>query len=65
MPRYLIGEAARQLGLSAKTLRRWELDGKIPPAPRHPRTGERQYDDALIEQIRKFKDGDEPPKKKR
>lgn len=38
-----IGEAARYLGVSIQTLRRWEYEGRVPPAQRTA-GGQRRYD---------------------
>jgi DNA-binding transcriptional MerR regulator len=62
--RFTIGEAARMLSVSVGTLRRWERERAIPSVPRHRRTGERQYDDALLERIQRYRDGEDVPRKK-
>jgi DNA-binding transcriptional MerR regulator len=62
--RFTIGEAARMLSVSVGTLRRWERERAIPQVPRHRRTGERQYDDALLERIQRYRDGEDVPRKR-
>lgn len=42
-----IGEAAKWLGVSAQTLRRWEREGRLVPAQRTP-GGQRRYDLAQL-----------------
>ena len=45
MNRYVsIGKAAKALGVSISTLRRWEQEGKITPAPRRSDAEHRRYD---------------------
>lgn len=56
MARYSILSAAKLLGISRETLRRWERQRVIPKAPRLRRTGERIYSDELIAEIRKRTD---------
>jgi len=48
-PRKLLtsGEAAAALGVTVRTLHRWEADGRIPRPVRTP-TGHRRYDAAEI-----------------
>jgi len=47
---YRIGDAARILGVSVQTLRRWDKEGKLKPV----RIGkERRYRDAQIEFLRR------------
>lgn len=41
--RVSIGEAARLLGVSTVTLRRWDAAGKLTPLPRHDKQ-RREYD---------------------
>lgn len=48
--RLSIGEAARMLGVTPDTLRRWETEGRIVSA-RTP-GGQRRYDLAEIERVR-------------
>ncbi len=47
---YKIGEAARILGVSVDTIRRWEAEGKIV-GTRTP-GGTRQFDPAEIDRVR-------------
>jgi DNA (cytosine-5)-methyltransferase 1 len=47
-----IGEAARLLGVSEVTLRRWDRDGKFSPH-RHPMSGYRLYKRADVVKLRK------------
>ena len=55
-----IGEAADDLGVSAKTLRNWDESGKLHPI-RHPVTGYRYYRqeslDAFLDDSSKMKPG--------
>lgn len=46
------GEAARRLGISMSLLRRWEQEGKIPPAHRLAGSDRRVYSLQDIEAIR-------------
>jgi len=41
-----ISAAARRLGISAATLRRWEREQRIPPARRNRLTGQRLYEES-------------------
>ncbi len=59
MDRYIsIGKAAKALGVSISTLRRWEREGKIKPVPRRNDVEHRRYDLSKIkpELVRKFSD---------
>ena len=47
LPQLSIDEAARKLGVSTKTLRRWEAEGKIKPS--HTLGGHRRYPSTLLE----------------
>lgn len=49
------GQAARELGISLDTLRRWEADGVTPPADRTP-TGHRRYTPADLLTIAAIRD---------
>lgn len=50
---YRIGEVAKILHISTKSLRRWEASGLIPLADRSP-VGHREYYEEDIESIRAF-----------
>jgi putative resolvase len=54
-----IQEAAKQLGVSAQTLRRWEREGKIVPSHR-TRGNQRRYDPTLLYPIDLAKSMDRP-----
>ena len=54
-----IQEAAKQLGVSAQTLRRWERENKIAPSHR-TRGNQRRYDPALLYPIDLAKSLDRP-----
>ncbi len=45
-----INEAARRLGVTPPTLRRWEVEGKVHPV--RTSGGERRYDEEAIERLR-------------
>lgn len=47
-----IGEAARLLGVTTKTLRNWDQAGKLVPL-RHPVTGYRHYQKGDLDKILK------------
>jgi DNA-binding transcriptional MerR regulator len=47
-----ISEVTRELGISAKWLRKGEERGYFPPARRDPRSGQRYYTRADIEHLR-------------
>ena len=51
---YKIGEAAAQIGVSAKTIKRWEKANEIP-VPNRDRNGNRVYTTADIEHIKTLK----------
>jgi DNA-binding transcriptional MerR regulator len=57
--RHSISDAARLLGISTKSLRRWEALGKISP-PRRDRNGHRFYSGEDVELIRKWMDSETP-----
>lgn len=42
-------EAAKQLGVTVRTLHRWEAEGRI--APRRTPTNHRRYDQAEVDQL--------------
>jgi len=58
---YLIAEAARQIGVSAITLKRWLLDRKVDEVARD-RNHWRVFTDADIQRIKAFADKRVPPK---
>jgi hypothetical protein len=49
----LIGSAAEVLNVSESSIRRWERQGVIPPAPKRP-TGFRDYGERDIETIKDY-----------
>jgi hypothetical protein len=61
---YSIAAAARQIGVSAITLKRWLLKKKVDEVVRN-RNGWRVFSDADIRRIKAFADKKVPPKGKR
>jgi DNA-binding transcriptional MerR regulator len=58
---YSIAEAARQIGVSAITLKRWLLDKKVEEVARD-RNHWRVFTDADVRRIKAFADKRVPPK---
>lgn len=52
-----IGDAAKFLGVSADTLRRWDRDGRLP-ARRHPISGYRLYSKSDLDVLLRDTDGE-------
>jgi DNA (cytosine-5)-methyltransferase 1 len=61
---YSIAQAARQIGVSAITLKRWLLKKKVDEVERN-RNGWRVFTNADIRRIRAFAEKRVPPKAKR
>jgi DNA-binding transcriptional MerR regulator len=51
---YTIGEAARAVGVSPSTLRRWEMQHQI--TPRRVANGQRIYTEADVTRLRSLKE---------
>jgi len=51
MKRLTVSQAARAVGVSPHTLRRWESAGRVPPA-RRDLAGRRRYDERDVALIR-------------
>ena len=50
---YHIGEISKRLGRSTLTIRKWEIEGKIPRTPFSDKRGCRLYSEAMIRVIEK------------
>jgi len=48
------GAAARTIGIHPQTLRKWEREGRVPPARRNQITGQRLYDDEDLDLVRRL-----------
>ena len=59
---FKLQDVARKVGVSAITLRRWLLSGKVPEVPRD-RNGWRLFSESDIRRIRRFATGTKPPRK--
>ena len=57
-----IGKVARRLGVSARTLKNYERDGKIPSARRNPLNGHRIYTLAEVQGIMNIITGGQDPR---
>lgn len=60
--RYSLTEAARMVGVSAITLKRWLLSKKVAEVERN-RNGWRVFTDADVKRIKGFADRKIPPKR--
>lgn len=60
MARYSIADAAKLLGVSRDTLRRWEKQQKVAPV-RRDRNGDRIYTDEDIQRIQQWADAPTEP----
>jgi len=54
MKKYYLNEVSEKVGVSKRTIIRWEKRGWIKPAPRDYK-GWRVYDEALLSEITQFK----------
>ena len=52
--RFSIGQAAKELGVSKETLRRWEAAGKVPKAKRDPMSNYRYWTQQDVERLKKM-----------
>ena len=48
-----VGELARRFGRDTSTIRRWEREGRIPPARRDPLNGHRYWSETEVEELRR------------
>lgn len=62
-PVFSLKEAAKRIGVSSITLRRWLLSGRVKEVARD-RNGWRVFNEGDITRIRKFAEKLEPPDKK-
>ncbi len=51
---YTIGDLAQELGRESQTIRKWEMNGVIPPTRFRDRTNKRLYPEKLVKMIKQI-----------